>query len=103
MMIDEHEHPSTDDERVARLMAMVSPLGYASALALLEAETKMLAEANIARNRGPLTEAERNAIRGVLWNASNYPEAVQARMLGRDTTPLAVKVIAAVESARGAR
>lgn len=39
-----------DNARVARLMAMVTPLGYSSALALLDSETRMMAEA--ARAKG---------------------------------------------------
>jgi hypothetical protein len=39
----------TDNDRIARIMARVTPLGYASALALVKAETKMLEQANIAR------------------------------------------------------
>lgn len=36
------------------------------------------------------------AVGEVVWNASNYPEAVQARMLGQDTAPLRDKISAAV-------
>lgn len=36
-----------DDERVARLVAMVTPLGYGMALALVKAETEMLAASKV--------------------------------------------------------
>jgi len=35
-----------DNKRIARVMSYVTPLGYEAALALLEAETKMLEQAN---------------------------------------------------------
>jgi len=43
------ELEGADNERVARLMAYVTPLGYGWALALVEAETRLL-EARDARN-----------------------------------------------------
>ena len=41
-------------------------------------------------------ESLRSAILGVLWNASNYPEKVQARLLGQDMGPLTDRVTDAV-------
>lgn len=41
-------------------------------------------------------EQLRRSIGAVLFDAMNYPEAVQARMLGQDYTPLLDKVVAAV-------
>lgn len=41
------------------------------------------------RPASPATrEAVERAVRGALWNVSNYPEAVQARMLGQDINGL---------------
>lgn len=37
-----------------------------------------------------------SAVGSVLWNVSNYPERVQARLLGQDTVPLRDKVVDAV-------
>lgn len=41
----------------------------------------------------------RVAVGGVLFNAMNYPEPVQSRILGQDTRPLTEKVVDAVLSA----
>ena len=41
------------------------------------------------------------AVGGVLFNAMNYPEPVQARILGQDTRPLTEKVVNAILAARG--
>ena len=38
----------------------------------------------------------RTAVQAVLWNASNYPANVQARMLGQDVSPLTAKVTDAI-------
>lgn len=38
----------------------------------------------------------RTAVQAVLWNASNYPANVQARMLGQDVSPLTAKVTGAI-------
>ena len=38
----------------------------------------------------------RSTVMGVLWNASNFPEKVQARLLGQDMGPLADRVTDAV-------
>lgn len=46
-------------------------------------------------------EVLRVAVGGVLFNAMNYPELVQARILGQDTRPLTEKVVDAVLAARG--
>lgn len=40
-----------------------------------------------------LAEKLRVAVGEVLWNASNYPERVQSRLLGQDTGPLREKVV----------
>lgn len=45
-------------------------------------------------------EALRLAVGAVLFNASNYPQAVQARLLGQDTRPLTEKVVDAVLAVR---
>ena len=43
-----------------------------------------------------MTPADREvvefAVRSVLWNASNYPKAVQSRILGQDITGLSAAV-----------
>lgn len=52
-----------------------------------------------AEPRPDVAERVRAAVGGVLWNASNYPERVQARMLGQDTAPLRDKVTDAVLAA----
>lgn len=36
------------------------------------------------------------AVGGVVWNAANYPEAAQSRMLGADISPLREKITSAV-------
>jgi len=46
--------------------------------------------------RMPSVEEIRAAVGGVLWPVSNYPERVQARMLGQDIGPLRDKVTDAV-------
>jgi hypothetical protein len=45
----EEDVERADNERVAHLMAMVTPLGYASALYLLEAQTRLIREETAAR------------------------------------------------------
>lgn len=52
-----------------------------------------------AEPRPDVAETVRAAVGSVLWNASNYPERVQARMLGQDTAPLRDKVTDAVLAA----
>lgn len=39
------------------------------------------------------------AVRGVTWNASNYPRRAQPHILGADIGPLTTKIVEAVESA----
>lgn len=43
-----------------------------------------------------LEEEIARAIGGVVWNAANYPEAAQSRILGADIGPLREKITAAV-------
>jgi hypothetical protein len=43
----------------------------------------------------------RGAVGNVLCNASNFPETVQARLLGQDMEPLIDKVTQAVLAAKG--
>lgn len=44
-------------------------------------------------------EALDRAVRGVTWNASNYPHRAQPHILGADIGPLTTKIVEAVESA----
>lgn len=44
-------------------------------------------------------EAMRRAVASVLWNAGNYPETVQARLLGQSVAPLVAKVTDALHAA----
>ena len=44
----------------------------------------------------PSREAVRLEVEAVLFNASNYPRKVQARILGTDTGPLTAKVTDAI-------
>jgi hypothetical protein len=53
--------------------------------------------AGASRPASPATrEAVTAAVQKVLWNASNYPEPAQARMLGQDVTGLTAKVVDAL-------
>lgn len=44
-------------------------------------------------------EAVRVAVGGVLFNVSNFPEAVQTRLLGQDLAPLRGRITAAILTA----
>jgi len=46
-----------------------------------------------------IEQSIRDAVGGVLFNASNYPEPVRSRILGQDTRPLTEKVVRAVMAA----
>jgi hypothetical protein len=53
--------------------------------------------AGASRPASPATrEAVAIVVQGVLWNAANYPEAVQPRILGQDITGLTAKVVDAL-------